>query len=306
MPSAVRAPYQTLRCPAKEPPQAVFVVIPGNPGIASFYQRFAAAVNAQLAADVQVMGLAGHVGRGTPGYNAFGSVPTLSDQLDHLCSTIKPLAERCQAEKMQLIILGHSIGCWLALMVARRLRAEATLKDVSPQLLLVTPYLQNNRDVRSFEVKYQLMRWAPWLIPFICIFAEILGRLPARLKKVLLPIDVSKFDTQAVKVVQEEMLCFGAVNNYLRLGRTEFVALDPLFDWSSLRTDGDVRMLYADNDEWGTVANMHAVRAQDIPVDFETSLQHAFVTTEAGNKRVVDWVVKQVRPSVTSARTSQS
>jgi len=102
-------PVTTVRVLVPDP-DALILIIPGNPGIATLYTPLARQLVAQCGGRVSaaVAGHAGHV----PGHPAPGGFFSLADQLAHhraFLATLPPAPV--------IHVVGHSIGAWLALSV---------------------------------------------------------------------------------------------------------------------------------------------------------------------------------------------
>jgi len=91
----------------------LIVILPGNPGNALFYSSTAVALARAARARVVVLGLAGHCAlAGARGY--FG----LSAQAAHARAGVAAAVARAP-RGAALVVVGHSIGAWLALEVLR-------------------------------------------------------------------------------------------------------------------------------------------------------------------------------------------
>ena len=88
------------------------VFVPGNPGVASFYASTAQALADTLDAKAAVVSFRGHSMAPLLGpTQAFG----LAEQVDHVTSFL----EREMATGDEVVVIGHSIGAWVALEAVR-------------------------------------------------------------------------------------------------------------------------------------------------------------------------------------------
>jgi len=161
----------------------VFVIIPGNPGCIQFYEKFA-----QVLCDstnTSVWGVS-HTGHAQSDRNSNLEHPKLLDcglesQIEHKISYLENEVFQ-KAEKV--ILIGHSIGCYIILHIMDRMkqRESAILKSIllfptiermklSPQGKKLTPVLTNAR----------------WLLVYI---EWALRRLPTSLNCLLHTINV--------------------------------------------------------------------------------------------------------------------
>lgn len=302
MPS--RCPFQTFTCNPPGDIRCCVVLIPGNPGFVNLYAAFAAVLSAGLQAHVIIVGYAGHVSRSTAGYSSFARAPSLEEQVAHFSDQVFPIADDALDKKLPLVVVGHSIGGWIAIQVARAL---GRANRVPSFVIALMPFLQNNYDVRSFEAKRRLLTYAPFLIPMTCMLAALIARAPRWLMdKFVLRSAPPGADTPTRAIIRDELLCYGGINNYLGLARTEFERLRDPFDWEmAAKASGDLRLLYTPDDEWAPVALIERARAAGLQADLLHGVSHAFVTVPSDTELVATWVIQQVTQRLQYARLSE-
>ncbi|XP_073481433.1 lipid droplet-associated hydrolase [Aquarana catesbeiana] len=143
------------------PPEILFLVIPGNPGIVGFYRTFMQSLYCGFNKKYPVWAIshAGHCSP-PPGMDmSDDSVQTedvfgLNGQIEHKLSFLQ---ENIPAD-MKLILIGHSIGCFTILEMMKRLPGLKVLKSIllfptiermaqSPQGKIMTPILCSLRYI---------------------------------------------------------------------------------------------------------------------------------------------------------------
>lgn len=102
-------------------PLAAILLIPGNPGVCSYYEEYADAMHRALGRQSTILcpSLLGHHGEGPPPsgtVRAFGrarSFYTVQDQIDALVHALDRL-EAMHEERVPLVLIGHSVGAYAA------------------------------------------------------------------------------------------------------------------------------------------------------------------------------------------------
>eukprot|EP00049_Salpingoeca_infusionum_P019438 m.361874 g.361874 ORF g.361874 m.361874 type:complete len:419 (-) comp19954_c0_seq1:1546-2802(-) len=97
--------------------EPMIVVIPGNPGGPAMYQTFAQCLHNNTGLNVLVLGHTGHTAR-TRTTRTF----SMYDQAEHKLMLLKHFEDIWRGK--QLILVGHSIGSWIAMEMLRTLDEE--------------------------------------------------------------------------------------------------------------------------------------------------------------------------------------
>ena len=120
-------PYDLLHWPTSpasngsvpSKPSIVLLFIPGNPGLAHYYTGWLSSIQSHLpSTTVYAVGHLGH----SPSSAAFAWTPkgaaSLQDQVEHKVAFIDELSQTHDfgpgKDQTKLVLLGHSIGCWIA------------------------------------------------------------------------------------------------------------------------------------------------------------------------------------------------
>lgn len=141
-------------------PRSHVLVIPGNPGIVEFYERFAWQLHRGVAggADVTVVG---HLGHCCPSLTA-GRVHSYAEQTEHKVALVSALAAGALVDEEEegtvpaptsLVLAGHSIGALMALEALRRVPAAPVR-----QVHLLTPTLHRIGDTPNGQRLTPLLR----------------------------------------------------------------------------------------------------------------------------------------------------
>jgi pimeloyl-ACP methyl ester carboxylesterase len=157
----------------------LFILVPGNPGLAQFYSKYLDSLKAKLPKfELFALSLLGFSTTAVERkkYDPNLRVHTLQEQIDHIFELTKSLASNAENEPRDLYISGHSVGAWIAQRVAVRVKdiASVNLKFVG----LLTPTLKDialsERGVKfTLLVKYfpidllgaRLLQALNWLVP---------------------------------------------------------------------------------------------------------------------------------------------
>ena len=184
-----------------------------------------------------------------------------------------------------LVLVGHSIGAWLALRVLQerpeRVQCVAGLY----------PFLMNNsaswlQRVLSAAVKLRPLVW------LVAQLMSLLAMLPVRWRRALLgPVlrGVGGLEDTAVEITCD-WLRAASVNNTCTLGAAEFAALAAEPDWAALRKYSVRASLFygGEEDIWGPPQHAEAVR-RNVPglaVVEDAKYGHMFCTTPDGSRYV--------------------
>ncbi|KAK7064374.1 lipid droplet-associated hydrolase [Favolaschia claudopus] len=118
---------------SQKTPDAVFLFIPGNPGLLEFYTPFLESIHNENGCFLTVWA-AGHLGhRGLP-----CSDYSLAAQVENAIQAIDAVSDAFP--RARIVVSGHSVGAWIALQVLKARPADST------QLFLLCPTLTNIAD----------------------------------------------------------------------------------------------------------------------------------------------------------------
>jgi pimeloyl-ACP methyl ester carboxylesterase len=262
----------------------VVVVLPGNPGVASYYERFATSLATLTDSTVAVYGLQGH----TRGRMRSSSLQAFS--LDEQEAALLAFLDDVPRGK-RVTLVGHSIGAFLAL------RAAALRPVPVAAVVGLYPFLQLNTSSGLQRLLGVLVRLRP-LVELVSALCALVSLLPRWLRSAILSVP------GRVAGLEEEALCttvdwlrYCTAKNVCVLGASEFDAFETLQHSSSALlaslTDVPVALYYGpDDDIWAPPE--HAAEAvelarsgcDNLAVDVDPSHGHMFCTTGAGSSHV--------------------
>lgn len=155
------------------------VIIPGNPGVPSFYSTYATRLWELLGgrANIEIVGYLGH---STDNLGVKGWY-TLQQQLDHVTAYLE---ERASTRTM---LIGHSIGAEMAVHALHTLGTERIGRVVG-----LMPFLLVNRDSALQRLLCALVHISPLVRTVAAIVGIIRGAFPAPLRALLLEKPATK------------------------------------------------------------------------------------------------------------------
>lgn len=245
----------------------VFLVIPGNPGVISFYHGFIDCLWEHYDGRYPIHGVA-HAGHG-PTQPHEHKVFTLEDQIEHKARYLEALVVHHPTSR--LVIIGHSIGCYIGMKVSHRY-----------------PHLPIHRQLHLFPTFRHL--WKGYH-PFVKVavqpvvrhvLAGVLHAAPRWLRGLILQAAGQTSDE--VKYVTQEQLNMHLVLNILGMAKEEGDHVqdvdDEIMGVLQGRDQHDLVMLYGSSDRY-TPAQFHKEVNEQHP-HIQTYLcdyPHAFVLT---------------------------
>uniref|UniRef100_A0A672Y852 Lipid droplet-associated hydrolase n=1 Tax=Sphaeramia orbicularis TaxID=375764 RepID=A0A672Y852_9TELE len=265
--------------------KVLFLIIPGNPGVVGFYKTFMQTLHSMFGYRHPVWAVS-HAGHCVPpdtmdivddtSSAAEKDVFGINGQIEHKLAFLRKHVPR----ETSLVLVGHSIGCYIILDMMKRDPELKVLKAVmlfptiermalSPQGRVMTPVLCH-------------MRYVAYLPLFL------LSLLPERLKSSL------------IKLVLGEFLLQPSCPNAMYMGGQE---MKKVLERDNVTIKKHLKKLifyYGATDHWCPVQYYHDIK-QDFPNgDFrlcENGFRHAFVL-DAGREvanMVVEWISGDLR-----------
>lgn len=182
-----------------------FVVVPGNPGVASFYKTFCVSLAKRLEASVLVIGHAGHFSDSDSDRPFYG----LCAQVDHKAAVLKYMQKKYGTR--DFVLMCHSIGSWISL----------ELQVKYPQIPIVftchlCPTFRHLWEGFSPLVRVATRPPVTWLV------SNIVHYCPLFLRKWLIWA-AGHADTEEILLVAEEHTDFYVSRNILQMANEEAV-----------------------------------------------------------------------------------
>jgi len=224
-------------------------------------------------------------------YWELGQSFSLQDQIDHKVQYVR---ERLLLESpdLPLVLVGHSIGAYIALEM---------LKKFPSQVVHVSglyPFLTLNKQSKFQGVLGKVVG-SRALCTLISTFADLVGRLPNHISRVLVKVLLGRvWDPLAIDVTCRYMLQKNVVQNFLYMGRTEFALLSPEPDWNFLKQNQTkTSFLFGIDDHWGPLSLLDEMCKKVPELEVATEREghlHAFCCTKAGS----DWVARYAADTI--------
>lgn len=159
----------------------VVVVIPGNPGLPSFYNGFMKALNSKLPTETPVW-MVGHAGHVQPSKTSLRTLPKfehnrqlydLEGQLKHKAEFIKKYVPK----DARIHLVAHSIGSWLVL----NLLKDEAIKNQVVKCYLLFPTIERMADspngkffTRFVTPLVSTLVFLSWIFTFLPLIIQIL------------------------------------------------------------------------------------------------------------------------------------
>lgn len=150
--------------------------ITGNPGLISYYTKFLATLDARLNADKSPPQRVSIFGRSLAGFELDGArrqsgLFSLQDQIRHVDRSLVSWVEQLRGEskrRPRIIIMGHSVGSYIAMEVLRRhnetARAGNLDFDIVSGVLLFPTVVDIAKSPTGLKANWVAqMSWTPWL-----------------------------------------------------------------------------------------------------------------------------------------------
>ncbi|KAG7466031.1 hypothetical protein MATL_G00160510 [Megalops atlanticus] len=275
------------------PPRVLFLVIPGNPGVVGFYKTFMQAIHEAFDGRFPVWAVshAGHcappdrMGMTADAFMDVEDVFGLNGQVEHKLAFLREHVPR----DTRLVLIGHSIGCYIILELMKRQPELQVVKSV-----LLFPTIERMAESPQGKVMTPVLcrlRYAAYL-PIL-----LLSLLPRCLKAALVRLALRGLRSLDPSIIPAtvSLINVDCAANAMYMGSQEMVqVLDR--DNSTIHQNLDKLIFYYGAcDHWCPVQYYH-----DIKKDFpdgniqlcKRGIRHAFVL-DAGEKMasmIIDWV----------------
>lgn len=224
-----------------------YVIIPGNPGCIEFYDKFATSLSERTGGS-SVLGIS-HTGHAHLPQPVTGSHPKLEQcglemQIRHKLAYLREVVFKETDDK--LILIGHSIGCYVILQMLDRL-TEKEQHRISRAFLLF-PTIERMSITPNGKRLTPILSKARWIVSLL---ACGVSSLPVYCLEKLLPFIV-KTDEECVKNAVKVNLC----NDVLVANSCTFMGLEEMHKVK--RRDDDIIekhlaklfFYYGSNDAW--------------------------------------------------------
>ncbi|XP_031484607.1 uncharacterized protein LOC116253756 isoform X2 [Nymphaea colorata] len=252
-------------------PSVCVLVIPGNPGVVSFYRDFVEAIYEMLDENASVIAV-GHIGH--------------TQKIDFV-------NQELQSTRTPIVLVGHSIGAYISLQIFKQISSQVQFT------IGLYPFLTLNKKSLQQSIIRIITRSAV-LSTFLSTTAAVLGLIPSFASKVLVRISMGKqWSTTAVEATCSHLLQYNAVRNMCFMAMTEFEKFSEEGDWEFVREKQDqIAFLFGTDDHWGPLSLFEEISGHVPNVSLSIEREghkHAFCCTKAGSVWAAQFVATRVK-----------
>lgn len=277
------------------------ILVPGNPGVVTYYQPFMHSLWQRLSQrdtsnfHLHAVGIPGHDFKSLNAHKRFG----ISDHVDFYVSYVKHIvwAGEQQQTKPNIILLGHSYGSYLALKIIENLPSNL-YKHVTPVMLM--PCMWEMGNCAGAVLRTFLQDWFRIVIWFLALIISLIPPLVRDFS-----IRLCGHRPEVVAVTQEltgGLTRMDMYSNMAYLARQEMREIRSPVQLKGIAKVTLALAVYVDHDKWCPPEAEAAIeqafgRAKLDVKKLGGSVDHAFVLKTAETDKVVeavaDWVEQQ-------------
>ena len=260
----------------------IIVVIPGNPGVANFYDNFAEKLFSTSKIPTLVVGYLSHSFN-----NKSNNLYSIHQQLEHKEQFIKFLIEKYP--KISIYLVGHSIGGWICLELLNR--NIDNIKQIFG-LFPTISYLNISDNGQNLFIKYGVKKGVRNVLASI---VHIISFLPFSIRFMIgeaIKMWDNNNDSLLKPFVVHGLFNYQMIINLCYMAETEFSNIREANYQIIDENQSKIQFYYAENDEWipnGFNQIMKKKYPKIVTIDqFET--KHAFILSRKGIKRIVEFI----------------
>ncbi|XP_021347211.1 lipid droplet-associated hydrolase-like [Mizuhopecten yessoensis] len=288
----------------------LFLIIPGNPGVIQYYERFMECLYWASEGEVPVWGVShtGHVydpsnlaKRSSPSQHESQSSRPSTDSLNNGQHADEPFTLKGQInnkiefinkhvpEDVRLILLGHSIGCYMILKMLDALSPRRVFR-----CFLLFPTIERMAASPNGTVATPLLRWLRWLAVGAAHSISFLSpRVKYRL--VLWHFGANKTSNNIPECIYNatmEIFTPSCLANVLFLANEEMQQVDKLDADLVSRHADKLCLYYGQSDSWCPREYFYNVRDRKLKCDIRLcnrGYEHAFVIKASDEMADIVW-----------------
>ncbi|KAL6073325.1 hypothetical protein QOT17_004982 [Balamuthia mandrillaris] len=242
------------------------VLLPGNPGVIDFYVDFLEALHQHCDGRFPIYGVS-HAGHSSSGDLNNGAVYSLQEQIQHKIHFLDGLRG-----KRRLVLMGHSLGAYICLQVAKR-RPDFRVEQVLSLFPAIHDLYQGLPPPIKLFMRPGFRQLIGWLLHYI----------PLSIKRRLLAWKPN-FSSSIQALVSDKLLRYHVIQNILYLAYRESHEITQLDEGLLSHPDHPfpptLHFLYGRNDRYTphpAYHNMKQLMSEDYVHMAEEGIEHAFV-----------------------------
>ncbi|CDH53121.1 upf0554 protein c2orf43 homolog [Lichtheimia corymbifera JMRC:FSU:9682] len=276
----------TLWWPAREETTTVLLFIPGNPGLIEYYAEFLECIHAQASPNLEIFAVS-HLGVSTG--DDPNALYSFQDQIDHKIECFDILKKRYSADDTKFVLMGHSIGAYLAVEVFKQRHAFNI-----DRLIALFPCLYDIALTPNGMHFTRIFNKLP--IGVVSTMASALSYISPPLLERLIRLLTGQ-QGHSVKVTASLLNGF-FVRSVLRMAQQEMENVQQLdHDFYTTHLDKFI-IYYSENDQWAPIEHYKYMK-QSYPQHehlylCEERLPHSFIldpgATQSMANKVVHWL----------------
>ncbi|XP_062324749.1 lipid droplet-associated hydrolase [Osmerus eperlanus] len=281
------------------PPKLIFLIIPGNPGVVDFYKTFMQALHQKFGSRYPVWAVS-HAGHCVPPdtmdmiedppVTSVNDVFGLNGQIEHKLAFLRENVPRAT----QLVLIGHSIGCYIILEMIKRDPELQVVKSV-----LLFPTIERMAQTPQGKVMTPVLCHLRY-ITYLPIF--LLSLLPETLKAAIVKLIFGGLRSLDHTVIPATVSLFSVdcAANAMYMGGQEMRKVLARDNITINQNLNKLLFYYGASDHWCPMQYYHDMKRDFPDGDIklcENGIRHAFVL-DAGKEvasLIFEWIQSDVQ-----------
>jgi alpha-beta hydrolase superfamily lysophospholipase len=264
-------------------PATIFVIIPGNPGLADFYRLYMERVYAlsYKSIDVLCISHAGHC----PGLTDNAKFD-LKQQIHHKISFVRKLLsdERKQHHSVRLVLAGHSVGAHICMEIMKALPGESVMQV---QLLMPTVmHIGTTPNGRKLAPLFTTV-----VRNMVANLAWVLSSLPRKYAVRLLRWHIGEDSDDSIPLAACHLLDYHVAQNALYMAGYEMREINELDHKTFERNLDRIVFAFAEEDDWCPQEYYREIETlfPDANMHIYGEMRHAFVIGGSRDMATRSW-----------------
>lgn len=282
--SSSKSPTANQQIPIKDKlkRKPVIVIIPGNPGVIEFYEKFALELNEMTGYDVMGLSHTGHlyddsIGRRWEPSDVYGQVNDKVKFIENFFMSTEN-DRKNNGEPREIFFVGHSFGCYCTLEILSLLNKE--VKGQVKQAFLMFPMVERMLDTPSGKNLNLLTKYLMWLVFLVTYLITFLPRFArAFLVNFLWANRIPDLHNDLDRVLVNMTETSPCTQGCFHLGRNELQIVKNLNTNAISQNYELLTFYYGTKDKWAPVDFYHNMK-------FYMDDLHSQAGKEASHKRV--------------------